>query len=67
MEFLDKKLIFENEIKLKFIIIGKTQIGKSFFSNRINLNYSKYQKLNLNYLQTIGLDFYKINIKFRNK
>ncbi len=54
MEFLDKNLIFENEIKLKFIIIGKTKIGKSFFCNRINLNYSKYQKLNLNYLQSIG-------------
>ena len=67
MEFLDNDLRFEEEIQLRVIIIGKVKIGKSFFCNRINLNYSKYQKLNLHYIQTVAVEFYKILIKLRNK
>ena len=67
MEFLEPKQTYKNQITLKVITVGKSLIGKSFFCNRINLNYTKFQQLNLTYIPTIGFEFYKKVIKLRNK
>ena len=67
MEFLDPKETYENQINLKAVIVGKSEIGKTLFCNRINLNYAKFQKLNLKYLSTIGFEFCKKALKLKNK
>ena len=67
MEFLEPKQTYKNQITLKVITVGKSLIGKSFFCNRINLNYTKFQQLDLKYIATIGFDYYKKVIKLRNK
>ena len=67
MEFLDPEQTYENQISLKVQIVGKFSIGKSFFCNRINLNYTEFQQLNLKYIATIGFEFYKKAFKYRNK
>ena len=67
MEFLDPEQEYKNQISLKTLIVGKLSIGKSFFCNRINLNYTKFQQLDLKYIATIGFDYYKKVIKLRNK
>ena len=67
MEFLDPEQEYKNQISLKTLIVGKLSIGKSFFCNRINLNYTKFQQLDLKYMETLGFDYYKKVIKLRNK
>ena len=67
MEFLDPEQTYEHQISLKVQIVGKFSIGKSFFCNRINLNYTKFQQLNLKYIPSNGIAFYNKVIKLRNK
>ena len=67
MEFLDPEQTYENQTILKLIIVGKSEIGKSFFCNRINLNYTKFQHLDLEYRETIGFEIYKKAFKLKNK
>ena len=66
MEFLDPEKTYEDQFNLKAVIVGKPGIGKSLFCNRINLNYTKFQQLNLEYLSTVGFEFCKKVIKLRN-
>ena len=65
---------FESEDKnynciLKILILGKEEIGKTFFTKRINLykNYKQFKNLSKNYLSTIGLDFIITKKKFNGK
>ena len=65
---------FESEDKnynciLKILILGKEEIGKTFFTKRINLykNYKEFNKLSKNYLTTIGMDFISKRKKFNGK
>ena len=67
MEFLEPEQTYENQISLKVQIVGKFSIGKSFFCNRINWNYTKFQQLNLKYIPSNGIKFYNKVIKLRNK
>ena len=67
MEFLDHNQEYENQIIIKAIIVGKSTIGKTFFYNRINLNYTKFQQINLKYITTLGFEFYLKAVKYRNK
>ena len=67
MEYMDNNLSYKNEINLKIIVLGKRSIGKSYFCKQINLNYSKFKKWNLIYAPTDEFEFYKFNIKLRNK
>ena len=47
-------------------MVGKSSIGKTFFYYRINLNYTKFQQLNLRHGTMIGLIYYKKVIKLKN-
>ena len=67
MEFLEPNFYDKNQISLKIVIAGKSEVGKSFFFYRINSSYSQFKKLNLSYIATIGFDFANKNIKFQNK
>ena len=44
---------------LKILILGKEEIGKTFFTKRINLykNYKEFKSLSKNYLTTMIVDF----------
>ena len=66
MEFLDPEQTYKNQITLKVITVGKSLIGKSFFCNRINLNYTKFQQLDLKNDPTIGFELYKKAFKLKN-
>ena len=66
MELLDPEQTYENQINLKVMIVGKQKTGKSLFLKRINLNYTEFRQLNLDYIATQGFEFIKKVIKLRN-
>ena len=68
MEFLDPSINYPDEIKIKVIIVGKCQTGKTAFSLRLKAkNYSDFKILNKPYLSTVGFEFYSEKIKIKNK
>ena len=66
MEFLDVNKVYPEEINVKFLILGKSLIGKTMFCERIIKNYKEFSQLKGNYLQTIGFEFYCTKIRIGN-
>ena len=65
MEFLDASMDYPNEIKIKVLIVGKCETGKSTFGLR--LNTKNYSALDKSYQATIGFEFFSAKIKIKNK
>ena len=59
----------EYDYMLKIVIIGKDEIGKTFFKERIKFydDYKKYNNISKDYKITIGLDFMIVMKKFNDK
>ena len=59
----------EYDYILKILIIGKEEIGKTFFRERIKFygDYKKYNNISKDYKTTIGVDFMVVKKKFNDK
>ena len=63
------RYIKEYDYKLRIVLMGKEEIGKTFFKKRIELykDYKKFNHLHKYYIATFGLDDILLLIKFNDK